>query len=464
MSTAQNQQSEVRSQKSEASRSKPIKILALCDSPVCGTGFGRVAKNILSWWTQWGKDPAPVGDPIKGLTVDCWAIHFDGWHYDRVPFKLLPGGGNDWGSAGRLSQFLNVLAQGDYTHVWMMMDPDALSVHGFPKKLREVCQHYGIKVMLYYPVDAPLEREWLDILQAVDVAVTYTEYGVHQTRAALGQSLYPVHILPHGVDEVFTPLTVEERAQARNIELRLPPALGFTAGKAGQEETIQFCNENTFLMLNVNKNEWRKDPLRSLEILFGLRVAGVPAKLILRMDPTSAMGGVQLDMAAAQLGLAYGVDYCHIGPVPDEGLRALYGAADLYLTTSLGEGWGLGVTEALACHCPVAMAAHTSLREIGEAAVAGETSNFKLQHPEKFQESTSKGGPVIWLPMESGRVMGNDTRIRHRVDLNGAVDVIAEAYRTGRVGKGLRGAPAAGTLKSWDHLAGRMLGLLLSAK
>jgi glycosyltransferase involved in cell wall biosynthesis len=35
-----------------------------------------------------------------------------------------------------------------------------------------------------------------------------------------------------------------------------------------------------------------------------------------------------------------------------------------YLSTSLGEGWGLGVTEALAAGLPVAVPRHTSCLEI----------------------------------------------------------------------------------------------------
>ena len=58
-------------------------------------------------------------------------------------------------------------------------------------------------MLLYYPVDAPLEREWLGILDACDVTVAYTEYGRNATRAALGKSLYPVEVVPHGGGRLF---------------------------------------------------------------------------------------------------------------------------------------------------------------------------------------------------------------------------------------------------------------------
>ena len=105
-----------------------IKILAVCDSPTVLTGFARVARNILGRWRFYEE-----GEP-----VDCWAINFDGWGYDQVGYRLFPGGKHDWNSPGKLNQLLKLIAGGQYTHLWMLMDPDALSVHGFPQKLRQV--------------------------------------------------------------------------------------------------------------------------------------------------------------------------------------------------------------------------------------------------------------------------------------------------------------------------------------
>jgi len=411
---------------------RPTKILAFGDSPTRTTGFARVMRNVLNLWQTMSDDLGMAPH------IHCWGIGFEGWDYDSSPVLIFPGGTHDWNTASRLSQFLQVLVEGSYTHLFMLMDPDALGVHGFPQKLRQICKARGIRMLLYYPVDAPLEREWLAILDAADVAVTYTKYGQAETRRALGKSLYPIEVVPHGVDHCFVPLAVEERAKARSVELRLQPE----PGKA--VTTINFVTEDTFLMLGVNKNEWRKDPLRMLEILVGLRRLGVPAKLLLRMDPMSAMGGIHLELAAKQLGLTYGVEWCHVGPVEDEALAGLYNAADLYLTTSLGEGWGLGVTEAMACHTPVAMPRHTSLDEIG-------------------YEAGGSDGP-IWLPMETGFVCGADTRLRHRVGLQGAIQRIYEAREHGKCGGGARNALTPGRLKTWDAVAATLFQLLMGAE
>ena len=392
----------------------PIRVLALCDSPTVGTGFGRVSKNILERWHGY-----------DGVTVDVWAINFEGWNYDQTPLRLFPAGMWNWNSNDKLNQFLRQLIDGKYTHLWMLMDPHALSVGRFPQELRRLSLEHGIKVMLYYPVDAPMEREWLSILQAVDLAVTFTQYGVRQTRLALGKSLWPVRVIPHGIDPVFRPLPDEDRLKYRKMELVM-----------SETRTINFIKPGDFLIVNVNKNEWRKDPLRSLEIVKALRFIGVPAKLVMRMQPHSAMGGIPLDVAAKQLGLTYGEEWCHIGEITDEELCGLYNAADLYLTTSLGEGWGLGVTEALACHTPVAIPPHTSLYEIGNL----------FSNPAK----------PITLPLERGSICGADTRVRRRVDVGEAVSAIKRHYDSREHDQRLAPSPSAMAYCNWNVIAKQM--------
>jgi hypothetical protein len=85
------------------------------------------------------------------------------------------------------------------------------------------------------------------------------------------------------------------------------------------------------------------------------------------------------------------------------------------------------------------MACHTSLKEIGER-LAG----------------------VIWLPMEEGYVCGADTRLRRRVDLKGAVNVIQATFEANP--KGHRVYPKADLKEfTWDAVAERMWHLLVES-
>ena len=54
-----------------------------------------------------------------------------------------------------------------------------------------------------------------------------------------------------------------------------------------------------------------------------------------------------------------------LGRVSDEEMRALYGAADLFVFPTLWEGFGLPVLEAMACGCPVAAPRVGALPEVG---------------------------------------------------------------------------------------------------
>ena len=392
-----------------------MRVLALCDSPAvrpgtAPTGFARVARNLFTHWSA------------AGATIDICAIGYEGWGYRDVPWTLFPAGSRDWNTAARLNTFLQILSSGRYTHVFMLMDADALCVgegeRSFPRQLRACCKKHGVKSVLYFPVDARQEFQWMEIIKAVDVAVTFTEFGKREILETLAQSLFPLHVLPHGLDAHFTPPASAEQKLVERKQIVL-------------EDGKPFATEKDFLLLNVNKNEWRKDVLRSLEILKGLVERGVPAKMIFRMAATSVTNGIHLPRAAAQLGLEDGVHYVQLDAVPEQHLPKLYQACDLYLTTTLGEGWGLGITEALGCGLPVAMPMHTSCGEIGEKIL---------------MQGSPYSNQVVWLENEKGFVCGHDTRLRQRVDLAEAVKDLEDFWH---VRHGASGDP--GRTSAWPQ-------------
>jgi glycosyltransferase involved in cell wall biosynthesis len=413
--------------------SKPMRVLALCDSlavrpGTAPTGFARVARNLFTHWQA------------AGVEVDIWGVGYEGWGYRDIPWQIFPAGNRDWNTAPRLNSFLQVLATGRYTHVWMLMDADVLCVgqgeRSFPRQLRACCKKHGIKSVLYFPIDCDhQEFDCMEMVKTVDVAVTFTEYGARVVRNTLAQKLFPLHVLPHGLDEHFRPAAPDQRLQERR--------------KIILENGKPFAGDGDFLMLNVNKNEWRKDVLRSLEIVKGLVDRGVPAKMILRM---SAVGGtgISIHQAAAQLGLVDGQHYVLLDPVPEAFLPKLYHACDIYVTTTAGEGWGLGITEALGCGLPVAMPMHSSCGEIGEKIL---------------QQGSPYSNQIVWLKSENGFICGHDTRLRPRVELASAVKDLEDFWH---VRHGASGDPAKPfqltpeTLEwlSWKRIAGEFLKLM----
>lgn len=377
-----------------------MKILALCDSPTLSSGFARVAQNLFRRWKA------------EGAHIEVWGIGFKGWGYNRCPYVdvIYPAGdGGEWASLPRLELFLKQLASGGYTHLWMMQDTFMLSRGNFPQRLRELCNQRGIRSMLYFPVDAPLDPEWTDIIAAVDLPVAYTEYGKQEAEKKGADRGHAIEcaVIPHGVDTgLYKP--VPNRAALRDTLWHQ-----------------KWLGPDDFLMLNVNANQRRKDVTRSLELLAEVRRLGVPAKLLMHM-PEASHEGLSLSHVARQLGFAELKEWAHHGVyfrngnalLTEDQLPKYYNAADLYVTTTLGEGWGLGITEALACGCPVALPMHTACEEIFNRVTAAPGGESRM----------------VGLPTEYWGVVldGDNSRIRHRVDVARAAQFIKDYYDSGQ--------------------------------
>lgn len=98
------------------------------------------------------------------------------------------------------------------------------------------------------------------------------------------------------------------------------------------------------------------------------------AQLVHRLDMPHALvlvGANHLDMPLNLWLKETGLDgrVVHLPRVSDDDLVALYNGAECFVLTSLYEGFGLPVVEAMACGCPVVVFRNSSLAEVGGDAV-----------------------------------------------------------------------------------------------
>jgi glycosyltransferase involved in cell wall biosynthesis len=151
----------------------------------------------------------------------------------------------------------------------------------------------------------------------------------------------------------------------------------------------------TICILNVGGTHQRKNILTVLKVLENLRSQGLSVCLW--------KTGSQFTIEQKAFILEYRLEQCivHWGNPDKDILVSLYNAADLLLSPSLYEGFGLTIVEAMACGTPVVTSNLSSIPEVtGNAAILLEPTdvtgivnaiiNLKL-NPAYRQELSNKG-------------------------------------------------------------------------
>jgi glycosyltransferase involved in cell wall biosynthesis len=133
---------------------------------------------------------------------------------------------------------------------------------------------------------------------------------------------------------------------------------------AREEVRARFGIEGRYVLFVANY-QYKKNPERLVEAFARVSTTAPDLSLALTGAPTPRFEAVL--SLIDRLGLRDRVRL--LGHVGDEGLRALYAAADVYALTSLHESFGMPALEAMACGAPVLASNVYSLPEIcGDAA------------------------------------------------------------------------------------------------
>lgn len=293
------------------------------------TGFGNVAENI-------------VERLMDDYEIDVLAISYLGepltskkHPYNKFSkLNVIPA--RDFtGMFGR-QKLLDLLATDKYDYFFVIQDTfNMLPINKHILELKEKCK---FKYILYFPVDGTFPKEWYESIEVADFPVTYTQFAVD----TLGIDIPYIY---HGVDKAFYPISEEERLKARKEYFGV--------------------EDDTFIVTNVNKNQPRKDIARTIITFFKFfeKVNG-DAKLYLNCNPTDDVG-----VNLLQLIDNYYSEYKDAVIFPNrkmskDDLRNIYNASDVLVSTTLGEGWGLSTTEAMACGLPIILPDNTTAKEL----------------------------------------------------------------------------------------------------
>lgn len=283
----------------------------------------------------------------RGDTVAVLAVNYHGDPHPH-PHRLYPAGAGGGSPVGyqRLAEFVRAER------------PDVLLIHFDPWIVRTFLEYLARDlppserppVVAYAPVDGEgLHPRDGMALNACAHVISYTAFGVRELRAAGYEG--PASVVGLGVDlDVWAPM---DRRAARQ-------ALGMP--------------EDGIVVLVADRNQGRKRIDLALHA-FAIALGDDPtARLIYHGAPEEPIG-YPIKAIARRLGIARQVgltmpDAADPAPgLPDEVRRLWTCAADIRLSSAMGEGWGLPTAEAMACGVPCIAVAWGGIPEWAGPAV-----------------------------------------------------------------------------------------------
>ena len=351
-----------------------IQVAVLADSPNVVTGFGNVCREILTNLYNTGL-----------YAFEIVGINYDGTPHD-LPFKIYPAinaliTDPAYREPYGRQRFLDMIGEGRFDIVWVLQD-SFIVCEELGQRIKETSDVLPVgdqfAFIFYFPIDATPKKNWIDkSAMFADVPVTYTEYAYNEII-----KLYTV-----GDD---TKLTPEEQEQNKKDLETVKNKLNVIYHGINKndfypiedEETIKELrtklwgdHKDKFVFINVNRNQPRKDLYRTLQafkILLDSRRAKGKDDVYLYMHCNIFDNNLNMIDMCKQLNLTEGDEWGYpnsrnFGPssgFPINVLNEIYNASDAVVSTTLGEGWGLSITEGLSVKKPVIAPDNTSITEI----------------------------------------------------------------------------------------------------
>lgn len=310
-----------------------LKILWTSDSPHVDTGFGRVAKSIISRLKH------THGHDVVVLGVNHYGDPYDPEEFD---YPIYPCDKGHPDAIFGIHKLWNIAAKYQPDVLFILNDPwvTAKYLAARPPGLLP-----NLKIVTYFPLDAgPLKKGWAETLSKLDAQICYSKFAERIIiEANNGKRPKNLHQIYHGVDtKVFFPVNQSQARQATGI-----PADAFVVGM-------------------VARNQYRK----RFDILVRAFAKFAKDKPEAKLYLHTALDDVGFDIKdlVAQYDIADQLilteDVTPAKGVPDSFLNLIYNTFDVNCLISLGDGFGLPVAESMAVGVPQVVSDHSCLSEL----------------------------------------------------------------------------------------------------
>jgi len=390
-------------------KKQKLKVLFYGDSPNLWTGFAQVLYNIIMELRKVsGYYDIKVFGIHEHLNINSWGLKptDDSWlikeesNHRRLPgdVQVIPGlfftemdrRKGLLNTQHSQDKFLDYVKHHEVDVIFILNDP--LVVESLTKPLEEMRYSGKRFVTIYY---FPIDTEYFlphrfEIANYFDMPITYTKFGYKQAECfpeilkedrcyGLG---VPLQYIYHGINtKSFYPLP-----ESQVKELR----------KGIFKDYIEKYGDDLFILLNLNRNQPRKDPTRTLYV-FSEFIKSLKndedkrrVKLLMHMK-NNDIGTNIINMIEYFDNLHHGSprdeknnvflmgSYDKAGGNTVEQLNKAYNIADVGITTTLGEGWGLFTTECYATKTPVFVpnnTVHSEITRNGRLATLVDTNEY----------------------------------------------------------------------------------------
>lgn len=311
-----------------------IKVLAYCDSPTCATGFGTVSRNIFEGLHKTGR-----------YQVDVLGINYWGDPHE-FPYRIWPTGTNAQKDPYGRKKICGMIPQMEYDILFFLQDTFIMD---FLPELIPYLKNNGkkFKSICYFPIDGAPKEQWIKNISVIDYPVAYSEFGKDQAMK-MHAECPELDVIPHGVNiQDYFPLPKEQVEDFRKRYFG--------------------DHSDRFIFMNLNRNQQRKDIPRTIHAFMEFRKEVPEALLYLHMAQVDQ--GWNLTEVCTSYGLDTTQDVIfpqNFGPnqgYPRQVVNMLYNCVDAVVSTTLGEGWGLSWSEAMATKTPIIMPRNTALIE-----------------------------------------------------------------------------------------------------